>query len=111
MKVQAAIAKAGRSAWLAAAGRTARCAFLASLVCIGACACATVASMTAAQNASPTLGPSPGASPSPISTAAPATGAGGTAGVQDGWLFGLGGAAILAGAGGMAYRYKLMRNR
>jgi hypothetical protein len=44
-------------------------------------------------------------------TAAPATGGGGTAGFQDGPLFGLGAAAILAGAGSIAYRRKIIRNR
>ncbi|MBV9095492.1 MAG: hypothetical protein JO132_16725 [Streptosporangiaceae bacterium] len=43
--------------------------------------------------------------------AAPATGGGGTAGLQDGMLFGLGGAAILVGAAGIAYRRKQTRNR
>jgi LPXTG-motif cell wall-anchored protein len=49
-------------------------------------------------------------SPSPFPTAAPATGGGGTAGVQDGWLFVFGGAAILAGAGSFVYRKKAMRD-
>ena len=40
---------------------------------------------------------------------APETGGGGTAGLQDGLLFGLGGAAILAGAGSLAYRRRLSR--
>ena len=53
--------------------------------------------------------PSPSASSFP--TAAPATGGGGTAGFQDALLFGLGGAAILAGAGSIAYRRKVIRNR
>jgi hypothetical protein len=42
---------------------------------------------------------------------APATGGGGTAGLQDGMLFGLGGAAMLAGIGSLAYRRRLTRNR
>jgi len=33
------------------------------------------------------------------------------AGLQDALLFGLGGAAILAGAGSIAYRRKVIRNR
>jgi hypothetical protein len=44
-------------------------------------------------------------------TAAPGTGGGGTAGFQDVLLFCLGVLAILAGAGGIAYRRKVMRNR
>jgi hypothetical protein len=42
---------------------------------------------------------------------APATGGGGTAGFQDPLLFGLGVAAILAGAGSMVYRRRVIRNR
>jgi len=48
---------------------------------------------------------------SPVVTAAPATGGGGTAGFQDAPLLGLGAAAILAGAGSIAYRRKVIRNR
>jgi len=56
--------------------------------------------------------PSPAASPSVSSpTAAPQTGGGGTAGLQDGLLFVVGGAAILAGAGSIAYRRRLARHR
>jgi len=46
-----------------------------------------------------------------VPVAAPATGGGGTAGVQDILLFGLGGAALLAGAGSLAYRRRAMRDR
>jgi hypothetical protein len=42
-------------------------------------------------------------------TAAPETGGGGTAGLQDGLLFGAGAAAVLAGLGAMAYRRRLAR--
>jgi hypothetical protein len=45
-----------------------------------------------------------------IPAGAPATGGGGTAGLQDGALFGLGGAAILAGAGFLVYRRRITRN-
>jgi hypothetical protein len=48
---------------------------------------------------------------SQVPTAAPITGGGGTAGLQDGILFGLGAAAILAGAGSLAYRRWLNRGR
>jgi hypothetical protein len=49
--------------------------------------------------------------PSPIPTVAPATGGGGTAGFQHVLLLGLGVVAILLGAGGIAYRRKVIRNR
>jgi hypothetical protein len=53
--------------------------------------------------------------PAPAGTRAPAgapdTGGGGTAGLRDGMLFGLGGAAMLAGLGSLAYRRRLTRNR
>ena len=50
-------------------------------------------------------------STSEIPTAAPVTGGGGTAGLQDGLLFGLGAAALLAGAGSIVYRRRLTRHR
>jgi hypothetical protein len=43
-------------------------------------------------------------------TAAPQTGGGGTAGLQDGLLLGVGGAALLAGLGSLAYRRRLRRS-
>jgi len=58
----------------------------------------------------PVIG-SPSPSPSPVPVGAPSTGGGGTAGVQDILLFGLGGAALLAGAGSLAYRRRVMRDR
>jgi hypothetical protein len=48
-------------------------------------------------------------SPTPVVTGAPQTGGGGTAGLQDGGLFALGGVAILAGAGSLGYRRRLAR--
>lgn len=66
---------------------------------------------------SPSLAPSPTPSAvttttsSPIPTVAPATGGGGTAGFQDALLLTVGAAAILAGAGSLAYRRRLIRNR
>jgi hypothetical protein len=42
---------------------------------------------------------------------APATGGGGTAGFQDALLLTVGAAAILAGAGTLAYRRRLIRHR
>ena len=47
----------------------------------------------------------------PVITAAPATGGGGTAGLQHPLVIWLGAAAIVAGAASMAYRRKLIRNR
>ncbi len=55
--------------------------------------------------------PATASSTSQIPTAAPAAGGGGTAGLQDGLLFGLGVAAILAGTGSIAYRRRLTRRR
>lgn len=63
---------------------------------------------SATASASPSA--TPGHSDSPVVTAAPATGGGGTAGFQDGPLLGLGAAAIVAGAGSIAYRRRVMRN-
>jgi hypothetical protein len=40
---------------------------------------------------------------------APETGGGGTAGLQDGVLFGIGGASVLAGLGFLALRRRLTR--
>lgn len=46
-----------------------------------------------------------------VPTAAPVTGGGGTAGLQDGLLFVLGAAAILAGVGSILYRRRFTRHR
>lgn len=48
---------------------------------------------------------------SPYPTGAPQTGGGGTAGLQDGLLFGVGGAAIFAGLGSLGYRRRLRRKQ
>jgi hypothetical protein len=75
------------------------------------------ASASASAPASPqstesvTPSPSPSPSPSPFPVAAPATGGGGTAGFQDALLLGLGVAAVLVGAGTLAYRRRVLRNR
>ena len=57
----------------------------------------------------PVSGTTPSASP--FGSAAPATGGGGAAGFQDALLLGLGVAALLAGAGNLAYRRRLTRKR
>jgi hypothetical protein len=79
---------------------------------------------TATPTASPSASPSPSpvqptpfvsitptATASPVPIGAPSTGGGGTAGVQDVLLFGIGGAALLAGAGSLVYRRRVMRDR
>ncbi len=55
--------------------------------------------------------PSPSPSPSPVPDGAPVTGGGGTAGFQDAGLAVLGGAAIVAGLGGIAYRRRITKHR
>lgn len=67
----------------------------------------------ASASASPgvtTILPSPTRSSAPAyPTAAPETGGGGTAGLQDASVFGIGGIAVLAGFGSLAYRRRLAR--
>jgi hypothetical protein len=63
------------------------------------------ASSSSTGSPAPTSNTSAPASP----TGPPQTGGGGTAGLQDTMLFGLGGAAILAGAASIAYRRRLTR--
>ena len=62
-------------------------------------------------SATPSYTPSPTPSYTPYPTAAPVTGGGGTAGFQDAGLAVLGGAAIAAGLGSIAYRRRLTRHR
>jgi hypothetical protein len=71
----------------------------------------TTVTVTPTLTSTVTVTPSPSPSPSPIPYYAPVTGGGGTAGFQDGLLLVLGAAAIVAGAGGIAYRRRLNRNR
>src|SRR5271165_415241 len=63
----------------------------------------------------PTTTPASPAAPTTPATsypaAAPSTGGGGTAGLQDGLLFGVGGAAMLAGVGSLAYRRRVNRGK
>lgn len=59
-----------------------------------------------------TVSPSPAPTNTTVfPTGAPETGGGGTAGLQDGVVFVLGGAAIAAGLGSLAYRRKFTRRR
>jgi hypothetical protein len=55
--------------------------------------------------------PTPTTTVTVFPSVAPVTGGGGTAGLQDIALFGLGGAAILLGAGSLAYRRRVNRHR
>ncbi len=79
---------------------------------------------TTTASASPSASPSPSpvqptpfvsvtptATSSPVPIGAPSTGGGGTAGVEDVLLFGIGGAALLAGAGSLVYRRRVLRDR
>jgi hypothetical protein len=59
----------------------------------------------------PFVSVTPTVTASPVPIGAPSTGGGGTAGVQDVLLFGVGGAALLAGAGSLVYRRRVMRDR
>lgn len=65
-------------------------------------------SPAASSAASPATHKSPPASPA-YPAAAPETGGGGTAGLQDSLLFGVGGLALFAGLGSLAYRRRLAR--
>jgi hypothetical protein len=71
------------------------------------------ASSSATAKPSHTGTPAPSHSSAPATpafpTAAPETGGGGTAGLQDGLLFGVGGLAVFAGFGTLVYRRRLAR--
>ena len=74
------------------------------------------ASPSPSDSSSPSPEPSASPSPSPevttpFPTVAPVTGGGGTAGFQDAGLAVLGGIAIAAGLGSIAYRRRMTRNR
>jgi hypothetical protein len=84
---------------------------------------AASASTAAHDAATPTLAPTPTVTPSvtptvtptapvtTVPTAPPATGGGGTAGLQDAVLFGIGGAALLVGSGSIVYRIRGNKQR
>jgi hypothetical protein len=90
----------------------------------GAASASTVAHTAATPTTTPTTTPTV-APPSPtvtptvvptvpvttVPTAPPATGGGGTAGLQDAVLFGIGGAALLVGSGSIVYRLKSNKQR
>ena len=69
----------------------------------------TTRSATTSPTAAPSSAPVTYTSTPTFPTAAPETGGGGTAGLQDGLLFGIGGAAVLLGIGSLAYRRRLAR--
>ncbi|MGH3220464.1 MAG: hypothetical protein ACRDPY_17475 [Streptosporangiaceae bacterium] len=74
----------------------------------------TTATATATATPTPTVTQTVTQTPSPAHStpaAAPQTGGGGTAGFQDGLLFALGAAALLLGAGTLAFRRLLTRGR
>jgi hypothetical protein len=74
----------------------------------------TTETTTSSPTATPTITVTVTAPPtyiSPVPTAAPVTGGGGTAGLQDGALFLIGGAAIVVGGGSIFYRRKLNKDR
>jgi hypothetical protein len=72
----------------------------------------TTPATTAAESPTGSASPSAAAvAPSTQTNVAPATGGGGTAGLQDATLFIIGGAAVLAGAGGIAYHRRATRSR
>ena len=73
----------------------------------------TTPSGTPTPSCTPTASPTPSAAQVTAQqpSAAPQTGGGGTAGLQDTTLFIIGGAAVLAGAGGIAYHRRATRSR
>jgi hypothetical protein len=64
---------------------------------------------TPAPTHTPAATPTSAPASSTYPTAAPETGGGGTAGLQDGLLFGVGGLAVFAGLGTLSYRRRLSR--
>jgi hypothetical protein len=70
----------------------------------------TVTTVTPTVTVAPTVTVTPTVWPTapvtPVPTVPPATGGGGTAGLQDAVLFGVGGVAVLAGSGSIIYRLR-----
>ena len=66
-------------------------------------------SPTTSPGTAPSSAPATHTSTPTFPTAAPETGGGGTAGLQDGLLFGFGGGAVLLGIGSLAYSRRLSR--
>jgi LPXTG-motif cell wall-anchored protein len=69
------------------------------------------ASHSATAKAAHSASPKPRKTSHQVANVAPDTGGGGTAGFQDSLLLALGLAAVLAGAGSIYYRRRLMRHR
>jgi hypothetical protein len=116
MKVRTTVAGAGLSAMLTVTG----CGAMTILVSAAVSGCSGGTTPTSSLSTPVTTPPTPSivnttpadTTPTPtssIQTAAPATGGGGTAGLEDVPLFLFGGAAVLVGAGGLAYRRKIIR--
>jgi hypothetical protein len=78
-----------------------------------AASASTVARTAATPTVAPTVTPTvvPTAPVTTVPTAPPATGGGGTAGLQDAVLFGIGGAALLVGSGSIVYRIRGNKQR
>lgn len=117
MKVRTTVAGAGLSAMLTVTG----CGAMTILVSAAVSGCSGGSTPTSSLSTPDTTPPTPSivtstpadtTTPTPtssIQTAAPATGGGGTAGLEDVPLFVFGGAAVLVGAGSLAYRKKIIR--
>jgi len=129
MKVRTTVAGAGLSAVLAVLGCGTMAIFVSTAVsaCSGSSTSTPDAGSTTSFSSAATTAPNPGITTETVTahastpatsnptaspvTAAPATGGGGTAGTEDAPLFVIGGVAVLAGAGSLAYRRKVTRNR
>jgi hypothetical protein len=126
MKVRTTIAGAGLSAMLSVLGCGAMTIFVSATVSACSGSTSTPEAGGTSFSSEATTSPNPGVTTETVTahpatatsnptaspvTAAPATGGGGTAGTEDGPLFVVGGVAVLAGAGSLAYRRKVTRNR
>jgi hypothetical protein len=105
-----AAASASASARAAASARASASASAHASASASSHAAATSSAARASDSPAPTRTVTHTAAPATLfPTAAPETGGGGTAGLQDGVLFGVGGAAVLVGLGTLAYRRRLAR--